>query len=71
MAVLKDAPIVVLDEATADLDSTTEVELWEALEPWLEGRTVLVISHRPTIAARVDRVVELALDRSRPATRSG
>jgi ATP-binding cassette, subfamily C, bacterial CydC len=58
-AVLKDAPVVILDEATADLDSTTEVALWSAMDPWLEGRTVLVISHRPTVSAHVDRVVEL------------
>jgi ATP-binding cassette subfamily C protein CydC len=59
-AVLKDAPIVILDEVTADLDTTTEARLWDALDPWLEGRTVLVISHRPTVSAHVDRVVELA-----------
>ncbi len=58
-AVLKDAPMVILDEATADLDSSTEAALWAALDQWLVGRTVLVISHRPTVAAHVDRVVEL------------
>jgi ATP-binding cassette subfamily C protein CydC len=58
-AVLRDAPVVVLDEASADLDSTTESQLWSALDPWLEGKTVLVISHRPTIGRHVDRVVEL------------
>jgi ATP-binding cassette subfamily C protein CydC len=58
-AVLKDAPVVILDEATADLDSTTEAALWSALDPWLEGKTVLVISHRPTVSAHVDRVVKL------------
>ena len=58
-AVLKDAPIVVLDEASADLDSTTEAALWSALDPWLEGRTALVISHRPTVSTHVDRVAEL------------
>jgi ATP-binding cassette, subfamily C, bacterial CydC len=60
-AVLRDAPIVILDEVTADLDSTTEAALWPALEPWLAGRTVLVISHRPTIRAHVDRTVRLEL----------
>ena len=58
-AVLKDAPVAILDEASADLDSTTESQLWSALDPWLEGKTVLVISHRPTIGSHVDRVVEL------------
>ncbi len=57
-AILKDAPIVILDEATADLDSTTEAALWSALDPWLAGKTVLVISHRPTVGAHVDRVVD-------------
>ena len=58
-AVLKDAPIVIFDEATADLDSTTEVGMWASLDPWLKDKTVLVISHRPTIAQHVDRVVSL------------
>jgi thiol reductant ABC exporter CydC subunit len=58
-AVLKDAPIAILDEATADLDATTEARLWASLVPWLAGRTALVISHRATVADRVDRVVEL------------
>ena len=58
-AVLKDAPVVVLDEATADLDGTTEAALWSAMDPWLQGRTVLAISHRSTIGGHVDRVVEL------------
>ena len=58
-AILKDAPVVILDEATADLDATTEVALWSALGPWLQGRTVLAISHRPTISAQVDRVIAL------------
>jgi ATP-binding cassette subfamily C protein CydC len=58
-AVLKDAPVVILDEATADLDGTTEAALWSSLGPWLADKTVLVISHRPNVAAYVDRVVEL------------
>jgi ATP-binding cassette subfamily C protein CydC len=65
-AVLKDAPIVILDEATADLDGTTEAALWASLDGWLQGRTVLVISHRPTVEDHVDRVVHLEV----PATAS-
>ena len=60
-AVLRDAPIVILDEATADLDGTTEVALWAALDRWLEDKTVLVFSHRPSMAGRVRRVVQLDL----------
>jgi thiol reductant ABC exporter CydC subunit len=58
-AVLKDAPVVILDEATADLDTTTEAALWSALDAWLVGKTVLVISHRPNVGAHVDRVIDM------------
>lgn len=66
-AILKGAPIVILDEATADLDATTEAALWSALDTWLTGRTVLAISHRPTIGPYVDRVVRLSSPRPRDA----
>ncbi|HZW00174.1 MAG TPA: thiol reductant ABC exporter subunit CydC [Candidatus Deferrimicrobium sp.] len=62
-AILKGAPVVVLDEATADLDATTQAALWTALDPWLAGRTVLVMAHEPPNGARVGRVVELRPDR--------
>ncbi len=55
--VLKAAPIVVLDEATAHLDEATEARLLEALEPFLARRTVLWISHRAAISRYVDQVV--------------
>jgi thiol reductant ABC exporter CydC subunit len=58
-AVLKAAPVVVLDEASADLDATTEAVLWSALDDWLTGRTVLVLGHEVPALARVDRVVAL------------
>ena len=57
--VLKAAPIVVLDEATAHLDAATEQRALDALEPFLARRTVLIISHRAATTARVDRVVRL------------
>ena len=65
-AILKGAPVVVLDEATADLDATTQASLWTALDPWLAGRTVLVMAHEPPNGARVGRVVELRPERDRP-----
>ncbi len=65
-AILKGAPVVVLDEATADLDATTQASLWTALDPWLAGRTVLVMAHEPPNGARVGRVVELRPERGRP-----
>jgi ABC-type multidrug transport system fused ATPase/permease subunit len=52
---LKDAPIVILDEATANLDRTTEAQVVRALDSFLEGRTAIIISHRPAplgLAAR-------------------
>ena len=44
---MRDAPILVLDEATADLDEATEARLWASLEPVMAGRTTLVLTHRP------------------------
>ena len=46
-AIVRDAPILVLDEATADLDEATEARLWASLEPVMAGRTTLVLTHRP------------------------
>ena len=58
-AVLKDAPIVILDEPTANLDVDTERRLLASLESYLAGRTVLLISHRPAVWSCADRVIEL------------
>jgi len=68
-AILKDAPILVLDEATANLDVATESRLLDSLAPFMAGRTTLVISHRATVAGRVDRVV--ALDGGHAAVTGG
>ncbi len=56
-AVLRDAPVWVLDEPTEGLDALTERALLQTLEQALEGRTVLIISHRPLALKRLDRVV--------------
>ena len=45
-ALLKDAPILILDEPTANLDTATERDLLEALVPLMVGRTTLIITHR-------------------------
>ncbi|MGH9110438.1 MAG: ATP-binding cassette domain-containing protein, partial [Acidimicrobiales bacterium] len=58
-AMLKDAPLVLLDEPVAHLDRAAESSLRQALAPWLDGRTVLVAAHRPELVGRIDRVVEL------------
>ncbi len=58
-AILKNAPILILDEATANLDAITEQHVLAALEPFMIGRTVIIISHRRTVIEHVDRVIEL------------
>ena len=59
-ALLKDAPIVLLDEATASLDVENETKVQEALSRLLEGKTVLVIAHRMRTVEAADRIVVLA-----------
>ncbi len=56
-AVYKDTPIVILDEATASIDSDTEARLQTALEAMMEGRTAVVIAHRLSTIRTVDRIV--------------
>ncbi len=68
-ALLKDAPILILDEATANLDALTERALWTTLEAAMAGRTVLIITHRLTGLADYDEVI--MLDRGRIAKRDG
>jgi ATP-binding cassette, subfamily C, bacterial CydC len=67
--ILKDAPILILDEATANLDTLTEQRLMHALEPFMIDRTVLIISHRRSGVEHVDQVIRLEDGRviNRPA----
>lgn len=58
-ALLKDAPIVLLDEATASLDVENETKVQGALSRLLAGKTVLVIAHRMRTVAGADRIVVL------------
>lgn len=58
-AALADPSVLLLDEATADIDPATEALVAAALERLTAGRTVLVVAHRPETAARCDRVVRL------------
>jgi len=62
-ALLKDAPVLILDEPAANLDSATEAAMWDALEPLIARRTVLLITHHlGGVAARGQIVV---MDRGR------
>jgi ATP-binding cassette subfamily C protein CydD len=58
-ALLKRAPILLLDEPTAHLDATSEAELTDAIRRAAQGRTTLVATHSRRLAAIADRVVEL------------
>ncbi|MDO4345734.1 MAG: ABC transporter ATP-binding protein [Eubacteriales bacterium] len=59
-ALLKDAPIVLLDEATASLDVENETKVQEALSHLLAGKTVLVIAHRMRTVEAADKIIVLA-----------
>jgi ATP-binding cassette subfamily C protein CydD/ATP-binding cassette subfamily C protein CydCD len=59
-AILRDAPLLVLDEPTADLDPESAGLVVEAVERLRGTRTVLLIAHRPELAAHADRAVVLA-----------
>jgi ABC-type multidrug transport system fused ATPase/permease subunit len=59
-AFLRDAPFVILDEPTADLDPASVAHVAAAIARLRAGRTVLVIAHRPELVRHADRVVVLA-----------
>jgi ATP-binding cassette subfamily B protein len=58
-AILKDAPILVLDEATSSLDSESEALIQDALLTLIEKRTAIVIAHRLSTVRRMDRLIVL------------
>jgi ATP-binding cassette subfamily B protein len=58
-ALLKDAPILILDEATSSLDTRSERQVQQALERLMRGRTTLIIAHRLSTIQSVDTIVTL------------
>lgn len=62
-ALLKDAPVLILDEATSSLDNESERLVQDAIDQLMAGRTVLVIAHRLSTIRQADRIV--VLDRGR------
>ncbi|HEX4788720.1 MAG TPA: ATP-binding cassette domain-containing protein, partial [Actinospica sp.] len=69
-AVLRDAPIVLLDEPTEHLDPVSERAMTAALRFWLVGRTALLVTHRRALLSLCDTVVRLAPPAPPPAART-
>ncbi|MGF2035197.1 MAG: ABC transporter ATP-binding protein [Nostoc sp. CmiVER01] len=55
--ILKDAPILILDEATSSLDSITEKAIQDTLDLAMDGKTVIVVAHRLSTIAHLDRIL--------------
>ena len=59
-ALLKDAPIILLDEATASLDAENETEIQQAISRLVEQKTVLIIAHRMRTVENANKIVVLS-----------
>ncbi|WDZ86785.1 thiol reductant ABC exporter subunit CydD [Micromonospora cathayae] len=70
-AFLRDAPIVLLDEPTARLDTAAEVVVLDATRRLVAGRTALLVAHRPALLADADRILRVVDGRVTELTRTG
>src|SRR5262249_9780592 len=61
--VVKNAPILILDEATSSLDSITEQAIQETLQDVMQNKTVIVVAHRLSTIAHLDRILVFDLGR--------
>ncbi|WP_238017116.1 thiol reductant ABC exporter subunit CydD [Dactylosporangium sp. AC04546] len=61
---LRDAPVVLLDEPTAGLDAGTEASILSAIRTHAEGRTVILVAHRPSLVALADREIAFPAPRT-------
>ncbi len=66
-AFLRDAPLLLLDEPTANLDGQTEQQVLEAVERLSTGRTVILVAHRPALLSMADRVIDFGRTPAKPA----
>jgi len=58
-AILSDAPMLILDEATSNVDSRTEIKIQEALSELMKGRTCFIIAHRLSTIQNADTILVL------------
>ena len=58
-AILKDAPVIVLDESTASMDADNETRLQKALSELIKNKTVLIIAHRLRTIEKADKIIVL------------
>ncbi|MBI1423086.1 MAG: type I secretion system permease/ATPase [Gammaproteobacteria bacterium] len=58
-AILRDPPVIILDEPTTSMDNATEAKLKEKLKPYLQGKTLILITHKSSMLDLVDRLIVL------------